>query len=182
VTNCLPRQEPTPAPRFIDPLEHDDFLRLEHAAYLKGLLKPFKGKGDLETWASQCESLREGVIALAQRLLAQATIYPFSLLPVVLAQQSTGAGMALRWRNADRSTMGVALWTKLIGQPTTPLPLVQDLFALEQQRIALNMQISVLHALARQARAAAAKLAHAETVYRERVERDASLNPQESGR
>lgn len=29
-------------------LQQTDFLRLEHAAYLKGLLKPFKGKGALE--------------------------------------------------------------------------------------------------------------------------------------
>jgi len=167
-------QHAAPAPRFIDRLEHDDFLRLEHAAYLKGLLKPFKGKGELEVWASQCESLREGMIALAQRLLAQATAYPFSLLPVVLAQQSTGAGTALRWRNADRSAMGVALWSRLIAQPSTPLPLVHDLFALEQERITLNMQISVLHTLARQARDAAEKFAHAEAAYQQRVDRRAS--------
>jgi len=167
-------QQTAPAPRFIDRLEHDDFLRLEHAAYLKGLLKPFKGKGELEVWASQCESLREGMIALAQRLLAQATAYPFSLLPVVLAQQSTGAGTALRWRNADRSAMGVALWSRLIAQPATPLPLVHDLFALEQERITLNMQISVLHTLARQARDAAEKFAHAEAAYQQRVDRRAS--------
>jgi Protein of unknown function (DUF3158) len=180
VTNPTSSQHTAPGPRFFALLEHDDFLRLEHAAYLKGLLKPFKGKGDLEFWASQCESLREAVIALAQRLLAQATVYPFSLLPVVLAQQSTGAGTALRWRNADRSAMGVALWTQLMAQPTTPLPLVHGLFALEQQRITLNMQISLLHTLARQARDAAAKLAHAEAAYQQRIDRHASTPPQES--
>ncbi|OYW99215.1 MAG: hypothetical protein B7Z14_12535, partial [Bosea sp. 32-68-6] len=42
------------APRHFMPLEQPDFQRLEHAAYLKGLLKPFKGKGSLEAWASQC--------------------------------------------------------------------------------------------------------------------------------
>ena len=34
-------------------LEQADFQRLEQAGYLKGLLQPFKGKGSLETWASQ---------------------------------------------------------------------------------------------------------------------------------
>ena len=48
----------TPSARFV-PLEQTDFRRLEHAAYLKGLLQPFKGKGSLETWASQCAALRD---------------------------------------------------------------------------------------------------------------------------
>ena len=54
--------------RFV-PLEQTAFQRLEHAAYLKGLLKPFKGKGDLDVWASQCEVLRDALIALAERTL-----------------------------------------------------------------------------------------------------------------
>jgi hypothetical protein len=37
---------------------------------------------------------------------------------VHLAQQSTGAGTTfLRWRNLDRSAMGVALWEELLVQP-----------------------------------------------------------------
>lgn len=86
--------------RFFDPLEQTDFVRLEHAASLKGLLRPFKGKGELATWASQCESLRSGLIVRAQQLLSQASAYPFNQLPVELALQTTGAGTAfLRWRD-----------------------------------------------------------------------------------
>ena len=96
-------------------LEQADFQRLEHAGYLKGLLQPFKGKGSLETWASQCAALRDDVIGLAQRrVLPQARAYPFSLLHVQLAQQATGAGTTfLRWRNLDRASMVVALWEAL---------------------------------------------------------------------
>ena len=103
-------------------LEQADFQRLEHAGYLKGLLQPFKGKGSLETWASQCAALRDDVIGLAQRrVLPQARAYPFSLLHVQLAQQATGAGTTfLRWRNLDRSSMGVALWEALLANPATP--------------------------------------------------------------
>ena len=95
--------------RFL-PLEQADFQRLEHSGYLKGLLQPFKGKG-LEVWANQCTALRDDLIGLAQRrVLQQARAYPFSLLDVQLAQQTTGAGTTfLRWRNHDRSSMGVAL-------------------------------------------------------------------------
>lgn len=158
--------------RFV-PLEQTAFQRLEHAAYLKGLLKPFKGKGDLDVWASQCEALRDALIALAERtLLPQARRPPFDQLTVYLARQTTGAGTTfLRWRNLDRSAMGVFLWDALLDDPLTPAALIDDLYAMEQQRIALNMQISLLHSLARQARACAEHMAHADGIYRHRVAR-----------
>jgi hypothetical protein len=159
-------------PRLFDPLEQTDFVRLEHASSLKGLLRPFKGKGELIVWAKQSESLRDGLTSLAQRLLSQATRHPFNLLPVVLAQQSTGAGTTfLRWRNADRSAMGVSLWSELIADPRTPAPLVHELFAIELQRIALNMQISLTHTIARQASQCAEKMAQAEALYLRRTDR-----------
>ena len=158
-------------PARFTPLEQADFQRLEHAAYLKGLLKPFKGKGSLETWASQCMALRDDVIALAQqRVLTQARAYPFSRLDVQLAQQTTGAGtIFLRWRNLDRSSMGVALWESLLARPTTPASLIDDLYAIELQRIVMNMQISLTHSIARQALECASKMAQAEAIYLRRV-------------
>ena len=156
--------------RFI-PLAQADFQRLEHAGYLKGLLQPFKGKGSLENWASQGTALRDGVIGLAQRrVLPQARAYPFSLLGVQLAQQTTGAGTTfLRWRNLDRSSMGVALWEALLANPATPASLIDELYAIELQRIVLNMQISLTHSIARQALDCASKAAQAEAAYLRRV-------------
>ena len=127
----------TRSPHRFSPLEQAAFQQLEHAAYLKGLLKPFKGKGSLEVWASQCFTLRDGLINLAQRqILSQARRSPFNWLSVQLAQQTTGAGTTfLRWRNLDRSSMGVALWEGLIADPATPAALIDDLYAMELQRI-----------------------------------------------
>ena len=162
------------------PLEQADFQRLEHGAYLKGLLKPFKGKGSLETWANQCTLLRDDLIALAQRrVLRPARGYPFSLLGVHLAQQTTGAGTTfLRWRNTERSSMGVLLWEGVIADPATPASLIDDLYAMELQRIALNMQISLTHSIARQALDCSSKMAQAEATYRRRVQRHTvSINP-----
>ncbi|MCC4595470.1 DUF3158 family protein [Xanthomonas campestris pv. phormiicola] len=152
-------------------LEQADFQRLEHAAYLKGLLKPFKGNGSLEDWASLCTALRDDIIALAQRrILAQARSHPFNLLPVQLAQQTTGAGTTfLRWRNLDRSSMGVALWEELLSSPATPPSLINDLYAIEVQRIVLNMQISLCHSIARQALDCAKKMARAEAIHQRRT-------------
>lgn len=157
--------------RFV-PLEQTAFRGLEHAAYLKGLLKPFTGKGGLETCASQCMALRDGLIALAQRqVLPQAQAYPFNRLGAQLALQATGAGTSfLRWRNPQRSAMGVALWQALLDHPGTAPALRADLYAMELQRIALNLQISLTHAIARQALECARKMGRAEAVYLRRAD------------
>jgi len=153
---------------------------MEHAASLKGLLRPFKGKGELEAWGHQCERLRDSVALLTQRLLAQATAYPLNLLPVVLAQQTAAAGTTfLRWRNADRSAMGVALWARLMGQSTTSPALAQELLALELERIVLNMQISLTHTLARQALECAQKMGEAQATYQQRIGRAAPATRKE---
>ena len=153
------------------PLAQADFQRLEHAGYLKGLLQPFKGKGSLETWANQCMALRDELITLAQRqVLPQARAYPFNLRDVQLAQQTTGAGTTfLRWRNLERSSMGVALWEALLANPATPASMIDELYAMELQRIVLNMQISLTHSIARQVQACASKAAQAEAAYLRRV-------------
>ncbi|MDD1152705.1 DUF3158 family protein [Pseudomonas sp. TNT2022 ID357] len=151
-------------------LEQSAFQSLEHTAYLKGLLKPFKGNG-LQTWANQCIALRDGMIALAQRhLLPQARSYPFNLLPVQLTLQTTGAGTTfLRWRNIDRSRMGVELWEVLLRDSATPESLIDDLYAMEQQRIVFNMQMSGIHSIARQAQDCANKATRAKAAYQRRV-------------
>ncbi len=152
------------------PLTHTDFLRLEHAPSLKGLLRPFTGKG-LESWANDVALLRDGLVDLAQTVLTQANRYPFNLLQVALTRQTTGAGTTfLRWRNADRSAMGVGQWAHLVESTTTPVSLLDDLLALELQRVALNMQISLTHSISRQAQECARKMAQAEAVYRSRLD------------
>ena len=163
--------DPNREPRYFQGLQQAAFMKLEHAASLKGLLKPFKGKGDLEAWASQCFAMRDELIGLTQRqVLQQAVGHPFHLLPVELAQQTTGAGTAfLRWRKHDRSAMGVALWQELMANIGTPVNLLAELHAIELQRITLNMQISLLHTLGRQAQECASKAAKAEDAYLRRI-------------
>ena len=163
--------DPNRETRYFRPLQQTAFMRLEHAGSQKGLLRPFKGKGDLEAWASQCFAMRDELIGLAQRqVLQQAAGHPFHLLPVELAQQATGAGTTfLRWRKHDRSAMGVALWQELMASTSTPVNLLADLHAIELQRITLNMQISLLHTLSRQAQECASKAAKAEDAYLRRL-------------
>ncbi|OZN75261.1 integrase [Pseudomonas aeruginosa] len=87
-----------------------------------------------------------------------------------MAQQTTGAGTTfLRWRKHDRSAMGVALWQELMASPSTPVNLLHDLHEIELQRVMLNMQISLLHTLGRQAQECASKAAQADNTYLRRL-------------
>ncbi|MDT3722959.1 DUF3158 family protein [Pseudomonas oryzihabitans] len=153
------------------PLQQEVFANLQHSPFYKGLLKPFKGKGELDQLAEQCRSLEADLNALAQeRILAQARRFPFSLLPIRMTHQHTSAGpVFLRWQQSGTRKMGVGLWAQLCRDPRTPETLLADLHALEQQRIALNMQISLVHTIGRQAAECAEKMAQADAVYREKL-------------
>ncbi len=158
------------------PLQQTVFASLQHAPFYKGLLKPFKGKGAMDQLAEQCRSLAADLNALAQeRVLAQAQRYPFTLLPIRLTHQVTSAGTVfLRWQKVGTRQMGVQLWQELCQDTKTPESMLADLHALEQQRIALNMQISLVHSIGRQAAECAEKMAQADAVITKRLAQTAS--------
>lgn len=158
------------------PLQQDAFQGLQQGASLKGLLKPFKGKGELAQFAEQCRVLEVGLKELAQGVLAQVRRHPFTLLPVRLTEQNTQAGtMFLRWQHVATRRMGVGVWAEMVGHPKTPIPMLQDLYALELQRITLNMQISLIHSIGKQAAECAEKMGQAEAVLMERLQQGTNL-------
>ncbi|KTC48730.1 integrase [Pseudomonas syringae] len=154
------------------PLQQDAFVALQHAPFLKGLLKPFKGKGGMLQLAELCRSLEGDLNALAEdQVLAQANRHPYTLLPVRMVRQRTSAGTVfLRWQEMGTRQMGVNVWSNLLADPRTPESLLQDLHSMEQQRVALNMQISLVHTIGRQAAECAEKMAQADAVYTERLQ------------
>lgn len=153
------------------PLQQEDFATLQHAPSLKGLLKPFKGKGGMAQLAEHCRSLESDLIELAQgKVHNQSSRYPFTLLPVRMTLQRTGVGTVfLRWQDVGTRQMGVGVWSSLFLAQETPASFLQDLHAMEMQRIALNMQISLVHTIGRQAAECAEKMAQADSVYSERL-------------
>lgn len=158
------------------PLQQDAFQGLQQGASLKGLLKPFKGKGELAQLAEQCRVLEMGLKALAQDVLAQVRRHPFTLLPVRLTEQNTQAGtLFLRWQHVTTRRMGVGVWAEMVSHPKTPKPMLQDLYALELQRITLNMQISLIHSIGKQATECAEKMGQAETVLMGRLQQGSNL-------
>ncbi|MCK9744123.1 DUF3158 family protein [Pseudomonas syringae] len=154
------------------PLQQDAFTGLQHAPFLKGLLKPFKGKGGMLQLAELCRSLEGDLNALAEdQVLAQANRHPYTLLPVRMVRQRTSAGtIFLRWQEMGTRQMGVNVWSNLLADPRTPESLLQDLHSMEQQRVALNMQISLVHTIGRQAAECAEKMAQADAVYSGRLQ------------
>lgn len=153
------------------PLQQDAFQRLQQAASLKGLLKPFKGKGELSQFADLCRVQESELKALAQEVLSQARRYPFTLVPVRLTEQNTQAGTQfLRWQQVTDRRMGVGVWTDMMGSSRTPETMLQDLYAMELQRITLNMQMSLMHSIAKQAAECAEKMGQAEAVYTARLQ------------
>ncbi|CRM99416.1 MULTISPECIES: DUF3158 family protein [Pseudomonas] len=153
------------------PLQQEAFQRLQQAASLKGLLKPFKGKGELTQFADLCRVQESDLKALAQEVLSQARRYPFTLVPVRLTEQNTQAGTQfLRWQQVTDRRMGVGVWAEMMGSPRTPESMLQDLYVMELQRITLNMQMSLLHSITKQAAECAEKMGQAEAVYTARLQ------------
>lgn len=160
------------------PLQQDAFQGLQQGASLKGLLKPFKGKGELAQLAEQCRVLEVGLKALVQDVLAQVRRHPFTLLPVRLTDQNTQAGtLFLRWQHVATRRMGVGVWVQMVSSPKTPVSMLQDLYALELQRITLNMQISLIHSIGKQAAECAEKMGQAEAVLMGRLQQGTNLTP-----
>ncbi|WP_454753042.1 DUF3158 family protein [Cupriavidus necator] len=80
-------------------LEQADFQRLEHAAYLKGLLQPFKGKGSLEALGQPVP----GAARQLDRPGTAARAAPGEGLPLQPARCATGS--ANHWRRDDRPAL-----------------------------------------------------------------------------
>lgn len=149
-------------------LTPDAYRQLEHAASLKGLLKPFKGKGELEHLAQVAREIEAQLCRLMEAVVQQAGRSPYSLLDIRLVLQNTGAGSTfLRWRTRDFSRMGVAVWERQVSNKILPLATREGLHQFECDRIALNLQMSVVHSLLRQATTCAIKMASAERLLRQ---------------
>lgn len=148
-------------------LTPDAYRQLEHAASLKGLLKPFKGKGELELLAQMAKEIEAQLCHLMEAVVQQAGQPPYSLLGIRLVLQNTSAGSTfLRWRTRDFARMGVAVWERQVSNKALPQAIREGLHRFEGERIALNLQMSVVHSLYRQASTCAIKMASAERLLR----------------
>ena len=155
-------------PMLFAALTPDAYRQLEHAASLKGLLKPFKGKGELQHLAQVARETEAQLCHLMEAVVQQAGQPPYSLLDIRLVLQNTSAGSTfLRWRTRDFVRMGVAVWERQVRSKPLPQVVREGLHRFECDRIALNLQMSVVHSLYRQATTCAIKMASAEQLLRQ---------------
>ncbi|EKH9631743.1 DUF3158 family protein [Salmonella enterica] len=112
---------------------------------LKGLLKAFKGKGELQALVQE---LREARIQLQLRqpMLKQAVYeLPGRNVPLILCSNPARSGVSyLRWRNLDNNRSGSVALQEAIQQPDASDELRDALMALEWRRQVLNTQLSLV--------------------------------------
>lgn len=148
---------------------HDLYRRMAHESSLKGLLKPFKGKGDFRELELSARGALTKLDQMMERLVALSDHQHVAHRNIVLRLHKAKSGQGyLRWRTmrhaADQS-MGLTLWTKVVNDPLTGPQTRQNLLILEKQRITLNMQASVMQYIVRQAAECADKVEQAESVF-----------------
>ncbi|EIV7641946.1 DUF3158 family protein [Klebsiella pneumoniae] len=123
----------------------DDNESAARKSSLKGLLKAFKGKGELQALVQE---LREARIQLQQRqpVLKQAVYeLPGRNVPLVLCSNPARSGVSyLRWRNLDNNRSGGVALQEAIQHPDASDELRDALMALEWRRQVLNTQLSVV--------------------------------------
>lgn len=123
----------------------DDEESAARKSSLKGLLKAFKGKGELQALVQELREVRVQLQQL-QPMLKQAVYeLPGRNVPLILCSNPARSGVSyLRWRNLDNNRSGNVALQEAIQQPDVSDELRDALMALEWRRQALNTQLSVV--------------------------------------
>ena len=123
----------------------DDDERSARKSSLKGLLKAFKGQGELRALVLELQSLR-AQLQQHQPVLKQAVYeLPGRNVPLILCSNPARSGISyLRWRNLDNNRSGSVALQEAIQQPDVTDELRDALMALEWRRQILNTQLSVV--------------------------------------
>lgn len=126
-------------------LSDNDYERCARKSSLKGLLKAFKGKGELQELAQELQDIQEKLQQFP--LLLKLAVYnlPVRTQPLILCSNPARSGVSyLRWRNLDNNRSGSTALQEVLRQPATSNELREALLAIEWQRQVLNMQLSVV--------------------------------------
>jgi hypothetical protein len=139
----------------LEPVIKGDFsvmssLQAVKSPFTKGLLKPFKGKGELKVLLSQLEHdqgyLEQEAVNLCNSAVTQGRMVGLSLRKM---RQNTGVkGLTLHWR--DMSTHGVGAEKFKQALENCKLSAVKrEMLVLEEQRILFNARSKMMHYLVR---------------------------------
>lgn len=88
-------------------LNDKDYQHCARNGSLKGLLKAFKGKGELQALALELQETQSRLQQLQPRLKQAVQTLPVRYLPLVLCSNPSRSGVSyLRWRNLDNDRSG----------------------------------------------------------------------------
>lgn len=126
-------------------LSDEDYQCCARKSSLKGLLKAFKGKGELTNLEEELRETQSRLQQLQPRLKQAVQDLPVRYLPLVLCNNPARSGVSyLRWRNLDNNRSGSAALQEILELPDSSEALQEALLGIEHQRQVLNMQISVV--------------------------------------
>ncbi|AWX14700.1 hypothetical protein CEP48_00180 [Mergibacter septicus] len=123
-------------------------------AGLKKLFNPVSTQVDYEILEQFFLESRQSLIEMGQSIIQKARSYPVAHVPLIfiLDHTSSSGGRFLRWRNLKNNKSGEPAYKYILQDETVPAEIKQALVALENDRIAFNMQMSVLNSIVRQLR------------------------------
>ncbi len=129
----------------------DDYQFIACKSSLKGLLKAFKGKGELAAVIDEISRSRSELAILQQRLVQSSQRWPVRYMPLLLCRSPARSGATfLRWRNIDNNRSGLPAMQEILASHSTNPEVKEKLLTMEYERQLLNSQVSVLTFVLRQ--------------------------------
>lgn len=119
---------------------------------------------DYQVLTQESENVRQAFVDLQFQMLQDIRKNLIGTLPIIFIRDKTSSSRAsfLRWRNVENVKSGQQIWENIVSDPNYPKDIKQSLLTIEKERIAINMQISILSYIIRQSNACKEKLNHIE--------------------
>ncbi|EDS7122086.1 DUF3158 family protein [Salmonella enterica subsp. enterica] len=134
---------------------------LAYESCLKGLLRVREPL----LLAQQASEASATLHQLQSRILHRAWRWPLQQLPLMLCRGPARSGANfLRWRNQQNNRSGLPGWQALVQDVTLAQPIRDALLLIEYDRVAFNMQMSIISFILRQTRECATKVETARNI------------------
>lgn len=155
------------------PIGHEDYTGVGYAPSIKGLLKPFKGKRELEILLENLLQAREDLKPIHKKLVRSAqSSFPVKYFPILFRESKSQSGASfLRWRNHQNNKDGMPVLINIFENKDTSDKAKEIFREMEIDRISFNMQMSILSTMIRQVRDCIKKIDDIDDLYA-RTKRD----------
>lgn len=146
---------------------YEDYINVGFTPSIKGLLKPFKSKGDMQNLLHNLLQAREDLKSIHKKLTRSAqSSFPVKYYPILFRESKSQSGASfLRWRNHQNNRDGMPVLIKLFEDENTTDKAKEIFREMEIDRISFNMQMSILSSMIRQVRDCIQKINDIDELY-----------------